>query len=357
MKRILLLVNDITTVLQFRCELIRAFVEEGNEVIVSVPKNDRICEIEELGATVIETEVSRHGKNPFKDLKLRRNYKKLIKEIQPDIVLTFTVKPNIYGGMACKSLGVPYVANVTGLGVVGKKGILQKLMLTLYKKGLKNAQCIFFQNQANREFFKIKKVVCKNDNLLPGSGVNIEKFKYIEYPTEETTNIVFVGRIIEDKGVYELAQVAKTLSDRKDIKFTVVGDVEYGSENPFDKLSNVECVGYHKNIIPFIEKANAIILPSYHEGMANVLLEGAACGRPILASNIAGCKETFDEGISGFGFEKQNIDSLLEVVTRFCELDNEQKRQMGIRGREKIETQFDRKIVIQKYLEQINKDK
>ncbi|MBQ8429669.1 MAG: glycosyltransferase family 4 protein [Clostridia bacterium] len=354
MKKILILVNDVTTVLQFRCELIRALVEEGHEVIVSVPKSDRIPEIEALGARVVETEVARHGKNPFKDLKLLKNYKKLLKETKPDIVLTFTIKPNVYGGMACGKLKVPYVANVTGLGVVGDGGIMQKLMLWLYKKGLKKAKCVFFQNQANEEFFRQKTIVNGKTELLPGSGVNVEKFAYMEYPDAETTNIVFVGRIIKDKGVFELAQAAQGLSDQENLRFTIVGDVEYGSENPFTNMKNVECVGFHKDVKPYLQEAHAIVLPSYHEGMANVLLEAAACGKPILASNIPGCQETFSEGVTGFGFESRNVASLCEAIGKFLALPHEQKRELGKAGRKKMEEQFDRQIVIRKYLEQID---
>ena len=351
MKKILILVNDVTTILQFRCELVSALINEGHEVLVSVPKHERTKEIEKLGAKVIETEVSRHGKNPFKDLKLLRNYKKLLKEIKPDIVLTFTIKPNVYGGMACAKLKVPYVANVTGLGVVGDGGLFQKLTLWLYKKGLKKAQCVFFQNSANEQFFKVKKIVNVYTQLLPGSGVNIEKFAFCDYPQGTTPNIVFVGRIIKDKGVFELAEATKKFEN---LKFTIVGDVEYGSENPFSDIKNVECVGFHKNVKPFVQEAHAIILPSYHEGMANVLLEGASIGRPVLASKIPGCQETFDEGITGFGFEPKNAESLCCAIEKFIALTQEQKETMGKKSREKVEKEFNRQIVVNKYLEQIN---
>ncbi|MBQ8371395.1 MAG: glycosyltransferase family 4 protein [Clostridia bacterium] len=354
MKKILFLANDVTTILQFRCELVRACVDEGHEVVVSVPESDRLSEIEALGARVVTTEVSRHGKNPFKDLKLLKSYKRLLKTEKPDIVLSFTIKPNVYGGMACGKLGIPYVANVTGLGVVGDGGIMQKLMLWLYKRGLKKAKCVFFQNQDNKEFFRKKKVVSGNIELLPGSGVNTERFSYMEYPAAEKTNIVFVGRVIKDKGVFELARVATRLKDENDLCFTIVGDVEYGAENPFVGMDNVKCVGFHKDVKPYLESAHAIVLPSYHEGMANVLLEAASCGRPILASDIPGCKETFDEGVTGFGFESKNDESLYNAIKRFAGLTHEEKREMGLAGRKKIEQQFDRKIVIKKYFEQIN---
>ena len=226
-------------------------------------------------------------------------------------------------------------------------------MLTLYKVGCGKAKCVFFQNEANLEFFKSRGIVGDNVVLLPGSGVNVEKFSYLEYPGNDKANIVFVGRIIKDKGVYELAEVARQYIDDDRVKFTVVGDVEYGSENPFEKLPNVECVGFHKDIRPFLADASAVILPSYHEGMANVLLEGASSGRAVLASRIPGCRETFDEGVTGFGFEVKNADSVKCAVDKFLSLSGEQKCEMGKKGREKMQRQFDRKIVIRKYFDVI----
>lgn len=354
MKKILILVNDVTTIMQFRTELVLALVEAGNEVLVSVPKSERNIEIEALGATVIETNASRHGKNPLEDFSLYLNYRKLIKEHKPDFVLTYTVKPNAYGGLACGQLKVPYAANVTGLGVIEDEGLLQKLMLTLYKVGCRKAKCVFFQNKSNLEFFQKRNVVGDNVQLLPGSGVNIQKFSYLDYPQSEKTNIVFVGRIIKDKGVFELAEVAKQYLSNDNVQFTIVGDVEYGSENPFSELSNVNCVGFHKDVRPFLKDAHAVILPSYHEGMANVLLEGASSGRPILASKIPGCEETFDEGVTGFGFKVKDVDSMKSAVDKFLSLSHTQKCEMGKKGREKMENQFNRNIVINKYFNMIN---
>ena len=353
MKKVLLLANDVTTILQFRQELVKALVDDGNQVVVCVPDSDRIPEIEALGASVETIQVARHGKNPLKDIALYLNYKKLIKKINPNIVFSFTIKPNVYGGMACAGLKIPYVANVTGLGVVGDKGLLQKLMLTLYKNGCKRAKCVFFQNKSNMEFFKEQGVVKENVQLLPGSGVNVEKFSYISYPEEEPTNITFVGRIIKDKGVFELAEAAKRFANDSRVKFTIVGDVEYGAENPFEGMQNVDCVGFHKDVRPYLEKSHAVVLPSYHEGMANVLLEGASTGRIILASKIPGCEESFDEGVTGFGFEPKNVDSLCAAIEKLLSLTNEQKAQMGKAGREKMEQQFNRQIVVNKYLEHL----
>ena len=159
------------------------------------------------------------------------------------------------------------------------------------------------------------------------------------------------------RGVLTTENVFASVGERDEEavgRFTIVGDVEYGSQNPFSDMKNVECVGFHKDVKPFVKDAHAIVLPSYHEGMANVLLEGASMGRPILASNIPGCQETFDEGITGFGFDAKNVESLYCAIGKFIALPYEQKVAMGKAGRRKIEDEFNRQIVVNKYLQQIN---
>lgn len=354
MKKILILVNDAATLLNFRSELVRALVEADNKVLVSVPKSERNTEITDLGAEIIETSTSRHGKNPLEDFVLYLNYRKLLKEHKPDIVLTYTVKQNSYGGMACASLGVPYIVNVTGLGVIENEGILQKIILMLYKAGCRKAKRVFFQNKSNLEFFQKRNIVGNNVELLSGSGVNIQRFSYLDYPQNEKINMVFAGRIIRDKGIYELSEVAKQYLNNENVQFTIIGNVEDGSEKLFADLANVNYVGFHKDIRPFLKDAHAIIVPSHHEGMSNVLLEGASSGRPVLASMIPGCEEAFDEGITGFGFQVKDVDNMKCVIDKFLSLSNEQKCEMGKKGREKMENQFNRQIVINKYLNLIN---
>lgn len=347
MSKILIMVNHSMTILNFRLELVQKLLDGGHEVIISSPYDERIEELKTLGCGYSSVELSRHGMNPVKELKLLNSYKKQIKEIKPDVVLTFTIKPNIYGAMACEKYKVPCIANITGLGTaIENGGIAQFISVNLYKIAFKRIHRVFFQNKENMQFFKDRKIVVENCVLLPGSGVNLSKFTPLEYPKNEKINLVFVGRIMKDKGVYELAQVAKELPD---VQFTIVGDTYEGTENPLLNIENVECVGHQKNVIPFLKKANAIVLPSYHEGMANVLLEASACARPVIASNVHGCYETFDEGITGFGFEIKNALSLKEAILKFTSLSFEQMRDMGIKAREKMEKEFDRNIVIEEY--------
>lgn len=355
-KKILILGNSDVVLYNFRLELIEALLSQGHQVIISAPYGERIEALVRLGCIYHKHTIDRHGKNPFKEMQLLRVYKKLIKEVAPDVVLTYTIKPNVYGGWACQALKVPYLANVTGLGdAIENGGLLQKITLFLYKKGLKKARHIFFQNQANQDFFVNKKIVKDNYSLLPGSGVNVERFTYLDYPEAENISIVFVGRITKDKGIFELAEAIKRITGQyTNVRFDIIGGEDEGSENPFKNLKNCQCHGKQLDVKPYLKNAHAIVLPSYHEGMANVLLEAAACGRPILASNIPGCKETFKEGETGFGFEPKNIDSLCNAIEKFVELPYEEKRNMGKAGRQKIENEFNRQIVVDKYLKQVN---
>ena len=355
-KKVLILGNSDLVLYNFRLEVIEGLLSQGYQVLLSAPYGERIDRLVDLGCEYHELAMERHGKNPFKDLQLFQKYKKLIKRVCPDVVLSYTVKPNVYGGWACQSLKVPYIANVTGLGdAIENGGLLQKITLFLYKKGLKKARKIFFQNEANQNFFIHKKIVSSNYALLPGSGVNVDRFSYLEYPNDGDIHIAYVGRITKDKGVFDFATAIQRITQtRQNVYFDIVGDIDEGCENPFKDLKNCYCYGKQLDVRPYLQKAHAIILPSYHEGMANVLLEGASCGRPILASNIPGCQETFEEGITGFGFTAKSVESLCEAIEKFLALSHEKKREMGKAGRKKMESEFNRQIVVEKYLEQVN---
>ena len=306
---------------------------------------------------------NRHGTNPLAEMRMIRDYKKIIKRVSPDVVLTYTIKPNIYGGMACASLGVPYVANITGLGTaVENGGILQKITLTLYKIGLRKAQNVFFQNSSNLDFMLKHGIIKGAYDLLPGSGVNLERHYFEEYPKDnDSLTLLFIGRLMKDKGIEELIEASKVICHKhNNIKFVAIGDCEADYKERLNSIQTncpIQFLGHQADVHSYIKNSHAVILPSYHEGMANVLLEAAAGGRPVLASDISGCRETFDEGVSGFGFKPRDVDSLCEAIEKFIALPYEKKAEMGRAGRRKMEREFDRKIVVDKYMEIINEIK
>ena len=358
--KVLIIANNDVGIYKFRLELLLQLLRE-HTVYLSLPDGHLIPELTGMGCKIETYNFARHGMNPIKDLQQIFYYKKLIKLIDPDVVLTYTIKPNIYGGIACASLHVPYLANITGLGTaIENPGTLQSVTLRLYRYGLRKAQRVFFQNSANRDFMLENGIVKGPHTLLPGSGVNLEQNCYEEYPAEDgTLTLLFIGRLTKDKGVEEYVNAAKRLREKHpNVRFVAIGRCEddYKDElATLDADKYVELLGQQSDVHGFIKNAHAVILPSYHEGMANVLLEGAASGRPVLASNVPGCRETFDEGVSGIGFAPKNVDSLCDAIERFIALPYDAKAEMGRAGRKKVEKEFDRRLVVEKYMEEIQK--
>lgn len=358
--KICLIGNSDVSIYGYRLELVEKLIALGYTVCIVTPNGPFISKLQAQGCLFYEVDVSRHGTNPVKDLKLLANYKKVLKSIKPDMVFTYTIKPNIYGAMACKALKIPCVVNITGLGTaVEQKGVLQKITLALYKIALKKVQTIFFQNEENMRFFKEKKLYPEKHKLLPGSGVNLKKFVPLEYPEEkDEIRFLFIGRIMRTKGVLELFECARDIRKKyTNVFFDIVGWDDGGMSDEIEKASKEGAIvfyGKQDNVIPFIQKAQCIVLPSYFEGMSNVLLEAAASARPVIASDIPGCRETFEEGITGFNCKAKDSKSLEFAMEKFLRLSHEEKIEMGRKGRLKVEREYDRNIVIEHYINELN---
>ncbi|WP_246943858.1 glycosyltransferase family 4 protein [Bacillus pinisoli] len=358
--KILFLANYGMGLYNFRKELLEELIQQGNEVYISLPNDEYVPKLKSLGCHFVETKLDRRGTNPLKDSKLLLQYIRLNKQIKPNLVLTYTIKPNVYGGVACRVTHTPYITNITGLGTsLENKSIIQRITMFLYKIGLKKASCLFFQNDTNLTFFMNNQITKNKTRLVPGSGVNIYHHSFTKYPEDEKNiRFLFIGRMMKAKGIDELLQAASMIRQKyPHTHFDLVGGCEEDYHQRLTDLHHSGVITYHgqqQDIQPFIKQSHATILPSHHEGTANVLLESASAGRPVLASRVPGCKETFDEGISGLGFEVKNVDSLVDTIEKFINMPHVQKRTMGIAGREKMEQQYDRKIVINAYLDEIN---
>lgn len=360
MKKVLMLGNHEIVIYNFRKELVERMIQEGYEVYVALPYGPKVELLKEMGCKFIDTPINRRNTNPLEDLKVFLKYIKIIKQIKPDVVLTYTVKPNVYGGLACRLRKVPYICNVTGLGSgYLNGGIVQKVVQTLSKLAFRKANKVFFQNTADRDLLVQQGVVKDNYDLLPGSGVNLETYKLLPYPPEDQPiNFNFVARVMKDKGIDEYLEAAKIIKEKyPDVIFNVIGMIDQPHYEKILKKYEEEGIikyhGFQTDMMPFIEKCSCMINPSYTEGMSNVLLENAACGRPLIASNIPGCKEIIDENINGYVFDVKNTDKLVLKIEKFINIDYSKKVAMGLCGREKVNLEFDREIVINKYIKEI----
>lgn len=361
MSKVLFLVNHDVVIYNFRLELVERLLQEGHQVVVSSPYGERIDDMVKLGCEYREITLSRHGTNPVQELKLISDYKKLLKEIKPDMVFSYTIKPNIYGGIACQSLNIPYVVNITGLGTaVENPGLMQKITVTLYKFAFRKVQRVFLQNQENLDFFRRMSIAVDKHVLLPGSGVNLQRFTPLEYPGEETTEFVFISRIMKEKGADQYLEAAEYIRSKyPNTRFHVCGFCEQDYEARLRELQDKGIIEYHgmvRDVRTVIAKTHCTIHPTYYpEGLSNVLLESAACGRPLITTDRSGCREVIDNGVNGFVIKQQNTPDLIEKIEMFLALPWEQKKAMGLAGRAKVEKEFDRQIVVEKYMDEVNR--
>lgn len=342
-----------------RRELMQALKQEGHKVIVSVPRGKFFDKISALADEVVDTPLERRGTNPVKDLRLLYFYHRLMRRIKPDCVLSYAIKPNLYGGMAAQKNHIPYMPNVTGLGTAfDKAGPIRAFIVRMYRGISQKAQCAFLQNSANQEVLEKFGICWKKTVLLPGSGINLEDYHVCDYPDNDGKfRFLFISRIMKEKGIHELMDAARSLGGRfENMEFHILGYCENGYGEKMAAWAKGKNIFYHgpqEDVRPFLAMCDCLVHPSYHEGMSNVCLEAAASARPILASNIPGCKEIFDDGVTGIGFAPRDANDLKYAIERFVRIPYEERKNMGLRGREKVEREFDRKLVIQAYLEEI----
>lgn len=360
-EKILFLVNHDVVIYNFRLELVERLLKEGYEVHISSPYGERIDELVDLGCIYHEIEVERHGMNPLSELKLLSNYRSLLNEVKPDYIFGYTIKPNIYGAIAAKEKKIPFIANITGLGTaVENPGPVQKMMILLYKFAFTDVQKVFFQNTENRQFFIDHKIAIDKHGLLPGSGVNLKRFSTKDYPNDDVIRFAFISRIMKEKGIDQYLEAAKTIKEKyKNVEFHICGFCEKEYEGKLNEYNENGIVIYHgmiRNVSEFLENIHCVVHPTYYpEGLSNVLLEACATGRPIITTDRSGCREVVDNGINGYKISQKNTQELVEAIDQFINLSFDEKKNMGLNGRKKVEKEFDRNIVIDKYMMEINK--
>lgn len=362
----MILANDTTYVYNLRLALIKELIKQKYEVVIVAQILNFEKELNEFGCRVIDVSIGRHGKNPFSDLKLLRMYKRIFKIEKPSIVLSYNIKPNVYGGMACAKYKIKFMPNITGLGTALEyPGLMQKITMKLYKKGLKKADTVFFQNSENKEFFENKKLLSNKTKtvLLPGSGVDLERHQVLDYPNGKIVKFLFIARIMKEKGIDIYLEAAKKIKEKyPNTEFHICGycdDDKY--KDILEDYQNKNIIIYHgeqKDMVPFFKETNCIVHPSYYpEGMSNVLLEAAAHGRPIICTDRSGCRETVNDGETGFIVPINNTEEVIKSVIKIIKMSNKDRERMGLNGRDKIEKEFDRQIVVEKYMKAIGEYK
>lgn len=363
--KILILANSDVGLFKFRRELLEKLTEH-HQVYVSVPDGGFVPDIRKAGCKVsICRLLDRRSANPLNELKLLLYYCWIVKRGNLDMVLTYTIKPNVYGGLACRWYKTPYVANITGLGTaVENRGFLQKITLSLYKCGLKEAKKVFFQNTGDRDFFLDHRILNGSYDLLPGSGVNINRFPLLSMPdcgdgkSGGVVKFAFISRIMKEKGIEQYLAMAEEIKKiYPATEFHVCGFCEDKYEGRFKELIEKKIVYYHgmiRDVSGFMGKMHCIVHPTYYpEGLSNVLLEACSSGRPVITTDRNGCREVVDDGINGYLVPERDSKELVKAVKKFLALPWERKLKMGLEGRRLVEREFDRQIVVNAYMQEI----
>lgn len=350
--KILILANNDVGLYKFRKELIENLLLK-NEVFISLPYGKLVEKLVEKGCQFIDTPIDRRGINPFRDIATVLAYYKLFRQIKPDLVISYTIKPVIYGGVIARLLKLKYVANITGLGTVFQtENWLKKVVVIFYKVALKGVTTVFFENSSNKEIFVNSNIIPDSKgHVLNGAGVNLGEYPLLPYPKDDNeTRLLFVGRVMEEKGIVELLEVVSELnSEGLKVKLDIVGGLEENLKPlllEFEEKGLGTYHGFQQDVQSFIEKSHALVLPSWHEGMANTNLEGAASGRPVITSDIPGCRESVVDNKSGYLFAVKNKDDLKAVIIKFINLGFEERKEMGLAARLHIEANFDKEIVV-----------
>ncbi len=354
--KIMILANNDAGLYKFRRELLETLLKE-HQVMICLPDGEYISDMVQMGCEFISCDLlERRGMNPAKEVKLLRFYKKLLKKERPDLVFTYTIKPNVYGGMVCASLGIPYAANITGLGTaVENEGLMQKITLTLYRIGLRKAKMVFFQNEENQRFMLEHQAVKGDYTKLPGSGVNLKDYQVLPYPETDTVDFVFIARVMKEKGIDNYLEAAEVIRKKyPETRFHICGFCEDDYSERLQQMQDQGIILYHgmvRNMTEIYKMVSCTIHPTYYpEGLSNVLLESSASARPIITTDRAGCREVIDDGVNGYICKQNDTEDLIRQIEKFMELSVEERKNMGLAGRKKVEKEFNRQIVIDQYL-------
>ena len=363
-KTVALCSNYAWTIYNFRMPLIRSLTESGFRVVVITQFDGYEKKIANEVYELYPLYISRKGINPFVDIITLFDLFIKLTYIKPDYLLLFTIKPVIYGSIAARINNIPHIVMITGLGTTFiLRNWITNVVKSLYRFSLKKASVVFFQNTDDKELFTsnnlVDSKVCK---LTPGSGIELDKFKFYNLPNEHNMTFLFIARMLRDKGVIEFVEAARRLKKLyPKINFQLLGPlgvknrtaISITQMNKWVEEGAIEYLGKTDDVSNFIENSSCVVLPSYREGTSRVLLEAAAIGRPIITSDVTGCREVVDDGINGFLCQAKDSNDLAEKIQKMILLPYESRVKMGLMGRKKVEDEFDQSIVCKIYLDAI----
>ncbi|WP_298749187.1 glycosyltransferase family 4 protein [uncultured Arcobacter sp.] len=365
MKIVAIVLNSSWQAYNFRLNLAREIKNSGYKVIFIAPYDNKYSEFLKKEFEFFHIYIDPKGINPIGDFKTLISFYKLYKKIKLDMVLNFTIKPNIYSSIISKILGIKSINNITGLGTVFiKKSIVTTIVKLLYKISLSCCSKVFFQNNDDKSLFLKNKLVSeKKCGLIPGSGVDTKKFTPILNKIENTNlKFLVVARVLRDKGIYEYIDAIKIIKSKyENIDFQLLGEVGVQnktaiSEEELNEWVNqglVDYLGTSDKVQNILKNVNCVILPSYREGTPRSLLEAASMEKPIITTNVVGCKEVVEDGVNGYLCEVRSSEDLARKIEMFINLPCEKKLDMGKEGRKKMLNEFSESIVIKEYLDSI----
>lgn len=363
-----LVLNTAWNIYNFRLGLVRALLKAGYQVVAIAPPDEYVAAIEETGARFVPlTSLSRKGVNPFRDLQLYAELVRIFKAERLDAVLLYTIKPNIYGAWAAQRAGIVSIATVTGLGYsFMQKGLVHEIVKRLYRSAFKRSSRVAFQNRDDKALFEELQLVSPEKTLLiKGSGINTDYFQPMS-KTAPSDNFVFlfVGRLLYDKGIRELLDAAERLqAARRKTTFWVVGAIDEGNPSAVDQAlvqryhdqGAIHYWGTSNDVRGRIREADVVVLPSYREGLPRVMLESLAMAKPVITTDVAGCRETVEDGKNGYCVPAKDSERLLEALLQMRDLPEAERERMGAAGRALALQEFDERIIIQHYLNLLKK--
>jgi glycosyltransferase involved in cell wall biosynthesis len=357
----LLSANSAWNVVNFRLGLCRALIGEGYDVVVAAPADGHESGLADEQVRFVPLQVDRSGMNPVTDLQLLGRYRQLMRDLRPAAFLGFTIKPNVYGSLAARAAGVPSINNISGLGTMFLgKGWQSLLAHRLYRLALRRSPTVLFQNPDDRQLFvEAGTVRSEQAKVIPGSGIDLARFTPAPVAADMPPTFLFIGRLLADKGVREFVEAARLVrQELPSAKFEMLGETDPGNRTTilpeeidrWRRTGNVHLLGETVDVRPYISRSTAVVLPSYREGLPRVLLEAAAMARPLIASDVPGCRSIVEHERNGLLCMVRDAGSLADAIFRMIRLPREERAAMGQAARATVEAKFSEQQVIQAYL-------